>query len=126
MFRPLRVRDGIRQEKFEAAIRQVMNYYMGYVRSGRSMETALAKLALVESKTGEVMAANLHELMRAHESFHLLRTCILTTMASLERRETRFVCRRSDYPEADPSYDDRLLVVCRRDGAPCCAWSRAG
>ena len=126
VFRPLRVRDGIRQEKFEAAIRQVMNYYMGYVRSGRSMETALAKLALVESKTGEVMAANLHELMRAHESFHLLRTCILTTMASLERRETRFVCRRSDYPEADPSYDDRLLVVCRRDGAPCCEWRRAG
>ena len=126
VFRPLRVRDGIRQEKFEAAIRQVMNYYMGYVRSGRSMETALAKLALVESKTGEVMAANLHELMRAHESFHLLRTCILTTMASLERRETRFVCRRSDYPEADPSYDDRLLVVYRRDGAPCCEWRRAG
>ena len=126
VFRPLHVRDGIRQEKFEAAIRQVMNYYMGYVRSGKSMETALAKLAFVESKMNEVTAANLHELMRAHESFHLLRTCILATMASLERRETRFVYRRSDYPEADPSYDDRLLVVCRKDGAPRCEWRRAG
>ena len=122
VFRPLHTEEGIRQEKFEAAVRQVMNYYMGYVRSGKGMSVALEKLAFIESRKDEVMAENLHELMRAHESFHLLRTCMLTTMASLERRETRFVYRRSDYPDIDHSYDDRLLVVFRKDGEPCCEW----
>ena len=124
MFRPLHTEEGIRQEKFEAAVRQVMNYYMGYVRSGKGMSVALEKLAFIESRKDEVMAKNLHELMRAHESFHLLRTCMLTTMASLERRETRFVYRRSDYPDIDHSYDDRLLVVFRKDGEPCCEWRK--
>lgn len=122
VFLPLHTEDGIRQEKFEAAIRQVMNYYMGYVRSGKGMSVALEKLAFIESRKNEVMAANLHELMRAHESFHLLRTCMLTTMASLERRETRFVYRRSDYPDIDHSYDDKLLVVFCKEGAPYCEW----
>ena len=124
VFRPLHSEEGIRQEKFEAAVRQVMNYYMGYVRSGKGMSVALEKLAFIESRKDEVMAKNLHELMRAHESFHLLRTCMLTTMASLERRETRFVYRRSDYPDIDHSYDDRLLVVFRKDGEPCCEWRK--
>lgn len=124
VFRPLHTEEGIRQEKFEAAVRQVMNYYMGYVRSGKGMSVALEKLAFIESRKDEVMAKNLHELMRAHESFHLLRTCMLTTMASLERRETRFVYRRSDYPDIDHSYDDRLLVVFRKDGEPCCEWRK--
>ena len=124
VFMPLHAEDGIRQEKFEAAIRQVMNYYMGYVRSGKGMSIALEKLAYIESRMNEVMAANLHELMRAHESFHLLRTCILTTMASLERKETRFVYKRTDYPEEDHSYDDKLLVVFQKDGAPFCEWRR--
>ena len=122
VFRPLHTEEGIRQEKFEAAVRQVMNYYMGYVRSGKGMSVALEKLAFIESRKDEVMAENLHELMRAHESFHLLRTCMLTTMASLERRETRFVYRRSDYPDIDNSYDDKLLVVFCKEGAPYCAW----
>ena len=99
-----------------------MNYYMGYVRSGKGMHVALEKLAFIESRKNEVMAASLHELMRAHESFHLLRTCMLTTMASLERRETRFVYRRSDYPDIDHSYDDKLLVVFCKEGAPYCEW----
>lgn len=122
VYRPLEVKDGIRQAKFEEAIRQVMNYYMGYVRSRKGMETALAKLALVEAAAPGVQAANLHELMRAHESFHLLRTCQLATAASLERNETRFVYRRSDYPDADPAYESRLLVVSRGADGPRLEW----
>lgn len=122
VFRPLEAEDGISQQKFESAIRQVMNYYMGYVRSRKGMEAALAKLALVESSQADVMAANLHELMRAHESFHLLRTCQLATAASLERRETRFVYRRSDYPDQDATYDGKMLVVSRGEAGPRLEW----
>ena len=65
VFKPLGVSDGIRQDKFEAAVRQVMDYYMGYVRNEKGMATALEKFALIESVEDTIMAKNLHELLRA-------------------------------------------------------------
>lgn len=122
VFRPLSVTDGIRHDRFEAAVRQVMNYYMGFVRNGKGMDVALAKLALIESVRDTVMAANLHELLRAHEAMHLLRTCQLTTLATRERRETgRSVYRRTDYPNMDPAYA-KLLVLQRGDSGPDVSW----
>lgn len=122
VFKPLTVRDGIRHDKFEAAVRQVMNYYMGYVRNEKGMDTALDKLALIEAERDSVMAANLHELLRAHEAMHLLRTCQLTTLATRERRETgRSVYRRTDYPDMDPALN-KLLVLEKKDGRPAVSW----
>ncbi len=124
VFAPLQQEEGvgIREDKYEAAIRQVMNYYMGFVRSGRGMERAAAKLDYIASRKGEVIARNLHELMRAHEAMHLLTTCQLTVLATLERKETRFVYKRSDYPDQDPTYDNRLLIVSACEGKPRCTW----
>lgn len=122
VFRPLSVTDGIRHDRFEAAIRQVMNYYMGFARNEKGMDLALAKLALIESAQDTIMAANLHELLRAHEAMHLLRTCQLTTLATRERRETgRSVYRRTDYPDMDPALN-KLLVLQNRDGHPEVSW----
>ena len=56
VFKPLGVSDGIRQDKFEAAVRQVMDYYMGYVRNEKGMSTALEKFALIESVEDTIMA----------------------------------------------------------------------
>ena len=77
VFKPLGVSDGIRQDKFEAAVRQVMDYYMGYVRNEKGMSTALEKFALIESVEDTIMAKNLHELLRAHEAMHLLRLSLI-------------------------------------------------
>lgn len=125
IFAPLNYEDGIRNDKFEAAIRQIMNYYMGFVRSGKGMERAAQKLAYLDSRSNEIMAGNLHELMRTHEALHLLCTCRLTVLATLERKETRFVYRRSDFPQADPFYDDKLLIVSCQNGVPQCRWQQS-
>lgn len=122
VFRPLEIEEGLRQHKFEEAIRQVMNYYMGFTRSHKGMETALEKLSLVEKAMDEVQARNLHELMRAHESFHLLKACQLATHASMERKETRSIYVRTDYPEPDASYDDSLLVITRGETGSSLQW----
>lgn len=122
VFQPMEVEEGLRQHKFEDAIRQVMDYYMGYTRSHKGMETALEKLALVEKAKDEVKASNLHELMRAHESFHLLKMCQLATRASMERKETRSIYVRTDYPKPDPVYDDRLLVISKTENGPRLEW----
>lgn len=122
VFRPLTTTNGIRHDRFEAAVRQVMDYYMDYVRSEKGMDVALQKFALIESYADTIMAANLHELLRAHEAMHLLQTCRLTTLATRERRETgRSVYRRTDYPHADPALN-KLLVLENSTSGPRVSW----
>ncbi|MFR0873795.1 MAG: hypothetical protein ACLSHC_03465 [Bilophila wadsworthia] len=92
--------DALPQAMFEASIRQVMSYYMGFVRNGKGMEVALERLAFIASQADKLSASNMHELMLAHESLHLLQSSTLSTLCSLERRESgRSIYRRSDYPE---------------------------
>lgn len=51
---------------FEASIRQVMSYYMGFVRNGKGMDVALERLAFIGSQADKLSASNMHELMLAH------------------------------------------------------------
>ena len=102
-----------------------MDYYMGYVRNEKGMSTALEKFALIESVEDTIKAKNMHELLRAHEAMHLLRTCRLTTLATRERRETgRSVYRRTDYPDMDPSLN-KLLVLEKDAYGPKAFWAGA-
>jgi succinate dehydrogenase/fumarate reductase flavoprotein subunit len=122
IFQPLRVRDGITAARFEAAVRQVMSYYMGYVRNGKGMEIALDRLGLIDAHTPRIMAANYHELMRAHEAVDLLKTCQLSTRATLERKESgRAIYQRSDFPQMDPAFK-KILAVWQEAGACKTAW----
>ena len=115
--------DALPQAMFEASIRQVMSYYMGFVRNGKGMEVALERLAFIGSQADKLSASNMHELMLAPESLHLLQSSTLSTLCSLERRESgRSIYRRSDYPEKDPALD-RVLVVRRGADGPEVFWS---
>ena len=114
--------DALPQAMFEASIRQVMSYYMGFVRNGKGMEVALERLAFIGSQADKLSASNMHELMLAHESLHLLQSSTLSTLCSLERRESgRSIYRRSDYPEKDPALD-RVLAVRRGADGPEVFW----
>ena len=114
--------DALPQAMFEASIRQVMSYYMGFVRNGKGMEVALERLAFIASQADKLSASNMHELMLAHESLHLLQSSTLSTLCSLERRESgRSIYRRSDYPEKDPALD-RVLAVRRGADGPEVFW----
>jgi succinate dehydrogenase/fumarate reductase flavoprotein subunit len=122
ILRPLDVEEGIPCRQVETAIRQVMSYYMGYVRNQQGMEIALDRLKLIESYTDRMMAGNFHELLRAHESVHLLKTCRLSTLATIERKETgRSIYRRSDYPDLNDAYK-KSLAVWRENGKPKLSW----
>ncbi|MCF8094419.1 MAG: FAD-binding protein [Desulfobacteraceae bacterium] len=122
IFSPLKRKDGIRYDRFETAIRQVMGYYMGYVRNGRGMEIALDRLKFIESHKDRIQASNYHELMRANESMHLLITCRLSTLATLQRKESgRAIYHRSDYPEPDKAYA-RVLSLWKEGGRDEFSW----
>lgn len=116
LFLPLKPHpQGIAQAQFETAIRQVMSYYMGFVRNGAGMDAALERLRFVSSLTATLQATDLHDLMLCHEARHLLQSCMLSTLATRERRETgRSIYRRSDFPEKDPTL--KGSVALRRNG----------
>lgn len=111
IFSPLKAgANAIDQETYEAAIRQVMQYYMGYVRNEAGMETAIQRLEMISGQ--KVKADNLHELMLAHEADHLLQSCLLSTKATLQRKESgRSVYSRADYPGQNPEYDGKILAI---------------
>jgi succinate dehydrogenase/fumarate reductase flavoprotein subunit len=123
MFRPMnKTGEGIDYRRFELAIRQVMNYYMGFVRNQRGMETALERLNFIETYLDKLQAGDFRELMRTNESIHLLKTCQLATRVTMERKETgRAIYRRSDYPELNPDYAKKVAVW-QEGGEPRLAW----
>lgn len=95
--------------EFADLIRQIMRYYMGYVRNQRKMELALQKLRMVDEHVSRVMARNLHELVRTHETAHLLRYCELMVQASLAKKGVKGFYKRSDNVNRDK--DDRFSPV---------------
>lgn len=122
IFKPMKTADGIDYKRFELAIRQVMTYYMGYVRNEKGMAVALEKLGLIEDHIEKLQADDVHSLMRANEAVHLLKTCQLATRATMERRESgRSIYRRSDYPDLNEQYS-RVLALWQHDGAPQLVW----
>jgi succinate dehydrogenase/fumarate reductase flavoprotein subunit len=119
IFRPLRVRRGLSPKEFENAIRQVMDYYMGFVKNEKGIKLALERLKLIEGYVNRIEARDYHELMRANEGRHLLKQCQLTAMAVLERRETgRTTYRRSDYPQLNPDLNNKCLTLWQEEGQP--------
>ena len=122
IFSPLKLDEGIGYREFEGAIRQVMNYYMGYRRNQKGMELALEKLNLIDKYQGKIKAANYRDLMKANESAELIKMCKLATRASMERKESgRAIYRRTDYPEMDPDMN-KVLVIWQEKGEPMFSW----
>jgi succinate dehydrogenase/fumarate reductase flavoprotein subunit len=122
IFRPIQTKNGIHYERFERAIRQVMMYYMSFVRNEKGIATALDRLKFIEGYLDKLQASDVHELMRANESVHLLKMCQLATRATIERKESgRAIYRRSDYPDLDPQYS-KVLAIWQEAGEQRLAW----
>lgn len=122
IFGPMNTTNGIGYERFERAIRQVMMYYMGFVRNEKGIATALERLRFIEGYVNKVQTSDFHELMRANEAVHLLTMCQLATRATMERKESgRTIYRRSDYPDLNEQYS-RALAIWQEDAQPRLSW----
>lgn len=123
IFRPLEEReDGIPQAMFESCVRQVMSYYMGFVRNEKGIDAALERLDFLAGYADRMQAHSMHELLMVHEARHLLESCRLSTLCTRERRESgRSIYRRSDYPEKRPEYD-KVLAVGKGTAGPELCW----
>jgi len=108
--------------EFERAVRQIMNYYMGYRRNQKGMELALEKLAYLDTFVGNLSAHDFRDLMKVGESVQLLKMCELAVRSSLERKESgRAVYRRTDYPSLNPELN-KPLATWREDDRQVFSW----
>lgn len=122
IFQSMRNDNAMSYREFEDAVRQVMNYYMGYRRNQKGMETALHKLSFLEEHLDQIKVSNYREMMKANESADLVRMCKLATKASLERKESgRTYYQRSDYPDLNSDLG-KPLVMWQEKGEPRFSW----
>lgn len=123
IFRPFSVEKGIGYKDVERAISQVLNYYAGYRRNMKGLETALERLQLIETYLDKIKAPNYHSLLRANESAEVLKMAKLAVLASMQRRESgRAYYRIADYPDLNPELN-KVLVAWQERGQPRFSWS---
>ena len=102
-------------------LQQILTDYAGAgperVRSETLLAAGLKNLAeLRELCRAEMKAANSHELMRAAEVFDLMDVGEAILHCARERRETRGLHIRKDYPFTNPLYNKKLFYIERRGG----------
>lgn len=112
-------------QAFNQGIQQILNDYAGikYVRSKTLLDAGLLYLGqLKERAASELSVKNSHELMRAIECFDLLELGRLICLTALERKETRLMHRRSDFPFTNPLYNNKFLLIHQENGHDILEW----
>ncbi len=104
------VKDGTEPVELESAIRYACTRYIGVSKSEGKMREGLRRLASLRREfLNKLKADNPHYLMRAMEVRNIIDIAEIHLRASLERKETRGMHIRLDYPEQDPSLNKMLL-----------------
>ena len=109
-------------EEANVALQQVMTDYAGKVRNEALLLQGLSHLRRLKEKAETLMMArNQHELGRCLEVMNLLDVGELVFLTALDRKETRGLHNRPDYPFTNPLLN-RAHVVRRGDDAPVMGW----
>ncbi|MBI2865972.1 MAG: FAD-dependent oxidoreductase [Chloroflexi bacterium] len=120
VFAPVKRREGTRWDQLEARMRSIMEEHVGLSRAELGIKAALGEFQEIEGSMQQVSAANLHDLMRAHEAKDNLLFDEITATAALERTESRNGASMShyrvDYPRQDDAHWWGVAVVVKKDG----------
>ncbi len=118
-------REGPGWEEANIALQQIMQDYAGLVRSESLLTAGLSYLRRLKEKVAMgLVARNRWELTRCLETRNLLDLGELIFLAASERKETRGLHNRPDYPLTNPMLDDKAIFVRRADGEPVLEWRK--
>jgi succinate dehydrogenase/fumarate reductase flavoprotein subunit len=93
----------------ECAIRYICERYVGNFRSEGMMREGVRRFDSLKKQFGETMAAsNPHYQMRALEVRNIMDLAELHLDACMNRKETRGNFVRTDYPQQDPAWDNKV------------------
>ena len=112
-------KEGPDWKEANIALQQIMQDYAGAVRSETLLTAGLSYLRRLREKVDTtMMARNQWELTRCLETLNLLDLGELVFLAANERKETRGLHNRPDYPLTDPMLDGKSLFIRRVKGEP--------
>lgn len=105
------------------ALNHTMSDYAGTIRSETLLEAGLHHLRRLKNKFLDTASAKDHwELTRILEVVNLYDLGELVFTGGLERKESRGLHQRVDYPYTDPLMDGKMLVVRKEAGGPVSEW----
>ena len=109
-------------EETNIALQQVMNDYAGSVRNDGLLRQGLSHLRRLKEKANTIMVAgNPHELGRCLEVLNMLDIGELVFLMARDRKETRGLHVRPDYPFTNPVLDQAHIIE-MKDGRPVTQW----
>jgi succinate dehydrogenase/fumarate reductase flavoprotein subunit len=116
--------DGPDWREANLALQQIMKDYAGVqVRSETLLKAGLKYLGDLRKKTlATLKAHNSHSLMRCLEVVDLLDCGETIFHTSLERKETRAMHIRKDFPFTNPLLADKFLTIRLKKGKPDLKW----
>jgi len=118
-------KEGSDWKEANIALQQIMQDYAGSVRSETLLAAGLSYLRRLKEKVANTITArNQWELTRCLEALNLLDLGELVFLAANERRETRGLHNRPDYPLTDPMLEGKGLFVKQVGGEPVLEWRK--
>lgn len=105
------------------ALQQIMYDYAGLTRSEPMLSAGLVHLKRLKNKILRTLkAGNQWELIRCLEVLNLCDLGELVFLSALERKESRGLQRRIDYPLTDPTLNDKVLGIRKVNERPVLEW----
>jgi len=123
-FQLMKRKTGPTWKEANLALQQIMADYAGTeVRSETLLKAGLKYLGDLKKKVMEtVVAENSHTLMRVLEVLDLMECGEAIFLTALERKETRGLHRRSDFPFTNPLLQDKFLTIWKESGRVLIEW----
>jgi succinate dehydrogenase/fumarate reductase flavoprotein subunit len=103
--------NGPEWEEANIALKQTMSDYVGKIRYESLLKQGHAHLKRIRKNTQDtIMARNHHELGRCLEVLNMLEIGELTFLMALNRKETRGLHVRHDYPFTNPTLNQAHII----------------
>jgi succinate dehydrogenase/fumarate reductase flavoprotein subunit len=103
--------NGPEWDETSMALQQTMSDYAGKVRYEALLKQGLDHLRRIRQKAQDtMMARNPHELSRCLEVLNMLEIGELTFLMALDRKETRGLHIRPDYPFTNPTLNQAHII----------------
>lgn len=117
-------KNGPDWEESAIAMQQTMLDYAGKVRNENLLKQGLSHFRFIKKQVEEsVVATNPHELSRTLEVLNMMELGELTFLMALNRRETRGLHNRPDYPYTDPTLNIAQTIH-NNDGKNILSWKQ--
>lgn len=119
LYAPLKVENGVSWKELNMAIAKAMQNYCGGIKCDALLLEGWDLLKSFEREiVPQLSCHNPHDLMRTHEVLDILTVSQMVIQACLARRcsNSSLNFERSDYPEKDPEWNRKHIVISCQDG----------